>query len=241
MQTGHQLCCLFAIILLHCHPAQPHVLWDLNKVNLCDDLRHRLITCGIPNPTDDDVFNYGLHLIELITIKSGGKCLSDIQDMYTPQQQWAAAIDNPILCEQLAYDAFEMAERVVPVIVISILSRQKHSIKSWTLSTITGGRSFSFSAQEVVERRGSATLSLLWFVPRARSPFVSLLPLSPPFSSMVVARPIHALKFPSPSMTPPRVISQRRIIWTVSSKRLKSSYRTKHLCSTVMAQKLSTR
>ena len=112
MQTGHQLRCLFAIILLHCHPAQPHVLWDLNKVNLCDDLRHRLITRGIPDPTDDDVFDYGLHLIELLTIKSGGKRLSDIQDMYTPQQQWATVVDNPILREQLAYDPVEMAERV---------------------------------------------------------------------------------------------------------------------------------
>jgi len=112
MQTEHQLHCLFAIILLHCHPVQPHVLLDLNKVNLCDDLRHRLITRGNPNPTDDDVFNYGLHLIKLITIKSGGKCLSDIQDMYTPQQQWATVIDNPILKEQLSYDPVEMAERV---------------------------------------------------------------------------------------------------------------------------------
>ena len=112
MQTGHQLHCLFAIILLHCHPAQPHVLWDLNKVNLCDDLCHRLIACSIPNPTDDNVFDYGLHLIKVITIKSGRKHLSDIQDMYTPQQQWAAVVNNPILREQLAYDPVKMADRV---------------------------------------------------------------------------------------------------------------------------------
>ena len=97
MQTGHQLRCLFAIILLHCHPAQPHVLWDLNKVKLCDDLCHRLIARSQLDPTDDDVFDYGLHLIKLITLKSGGKRLSDIQDMYTPQQQWGANIDNPIV------------------------------------------------------------------------------------------------------------------------------------------------
>jgi len=48
MQTGHQLCCLFAIILLHCHPAQPHVFWDMNKAKLCDDLHHRLIAHGTP-------------------------------------------------------------------------------------------------------------------------------------------------------------------------------------------------
>ena len=86
-RTGHQLHCLFAIILLHCHPTQPHVLWDLNKVNLCDDLHHKLITHSHLNPTDEDVLNYGLYLIQDITIRSDGKCLSDIQDMYTPQQQ----------------------------------------------------------------------------------------------------------------------------------------------------------
>ena len=32
--------------------------------------------------------------------------------MYTPQQQWATVINNPILCEQLTYDPVEMAERV---------------------------------------------------------------------------------------------------------------------------------
>src|ERR1700683_2067174 len=32
--------------------------------------------------------------------------------MYTPQQQWGAAIDNPILREQLTYDPVEMAEKV---------------------------------------------------------------------------------------------------------------------------------
>jgi len=97
MQTGHQLRCLFAIILLHCHPAQPHILWDLNKAKLCDDLRHRLIARGHLNPTDDNIFDYGLYLLEHITIKADGKRLSDIQDMYTPQQQWGPEVDNPIL------------------------------------------------------------------------------------------------------------------------------------------------
>jgi hypothetical protein len=86
MHTGHQLRRLFAILLLHCHPTQPHVLWDLNKDKICDDLRHRLIAQGRLNPTDEDVYDYGLHLIQVI-LTTSGKCLSDFQTMPLPQQQ----------------------------------------------------------------------------------------------------------------------------------------------------------
>ena len=36
MQTGGQLCLLFATILLHCLPAEPAVLWNNHKVKICD-------------------------------------------------------------------------------------------------------------------------------------------------------------------------------------------------------------
>ena len=69
------------------------------RLDICrhDDLRHRLIARGHLNPTDDNIFDYGLYLLEHITIKADGKRLSDIQDMYTPQQQWGPEVDNPIL------------------------------------------------------------------------------------------------------------------------------------------------
>ena len=87
MQTGHQLRCLFAIILLHCHPIHPHTLWDFNKEKLCDNLLPRLIALGHLNPTDEDVFDYGLHLIQVILIKAE-KSLSDYPNMPLPQQEW---------------------------------------------------------------------------------------------------------------------------------------------------------
>jgi hypothetical protein len=111
MQTGHQLCCLFAMILLHCHPAEPHTLWHLNKVKLCDDLHHRLTTQGHLNPTEEDVFDYGLHLIQNILMKSG-KLLDNYPDMPLPQQNWDILVANHLLQEQLAYEPQDMTHFV---------------------------------------------------------------------------------------------------------------------------------
>jgi len=111
MQTGHQLRRLFAIILLHCRPAQPHILWDLNKVKICDDLRHMLIAEGHLDPTEEDVFDYGLHLLQDILIDSG-KHLDKYPNMPLPQQQWNILVANPILQEQLAYKPGLMARMV---------------------------------------------------------------------------------------------------------------------------------
>jgi hypothetical protein len=56
MQTGTQLRTLFAVILLHCNPTEPAVLWDRHKTHICDDLRARLIAHHeIPDPTEDQV------------------------------------------------------------------------------------------------------------------------------------------------------------------------------------------
>ena len=111
MQTGHQLHCLFAILLLSCHPVQPHTLWDLNKEKLCDDLHHRLIAIGHLDPTEEDVFDYGLHLLQVILIKAE-KSLSDYPNMPLPQNEWDHLNPNPLLNEQLAYDPEEMSNNV---------------------------------------------------------------------------------------------------------------------------------
>jgi hypothetical protein len=38
IQTGYQLRNLFALILEHCSPAQPDILWQRHKASMCDDL-----------------------------------------------------------------------------------------------------------------------------------------------------------------------------------------------------------
>ena len=42
MQTGHQLCQLFVMILKECSPVKPEDLWDKFKTSICDDLQHKL-------------------------------------------------------------------------------------------------------------------------------------------------------------------------------------------------------
>ncbi|KIK12310.1 hypothetical protein PISMIDRAFT_51255, partial [Pisolithus microcarpus 441] len=60
--TGFQLHHLFVTILVHCHPVDPHVLWEESRANLCDDLHHCLIHhLHIENPTEEQIFDYGLH------------------------------------------------------------------------------------------------------------------------------------------------------------------------------------
>jgi hypothetical protein len=82
-------------------------LWEHYKVKMCDDLCHRLIAQGCLQLMEEDVFNYGLHLLENILIKSG-KCLSNFDPMTTPQQQWEVLEGNFFLREQLDYDPEEM-------------------------------------------------------------------------------------------------------------------------------------
>jgi len=71
MQTGTRLHHLFATILLFCTPSQPHQLWQQYRTYICDDLRYRLCTLGINNACDEDVYDYGLYMIDHILHESG--------------------------------------------------------------------------------------------------------------------------------------------------------------------------
>jgi len=111
MNTGHHLHCLFAILLLSCDPTQPHILWNNHRDKICDGLHHRLIVHSYLNPSNDDVFNYGLHLFQNI-LKKAGKLLQNYPDMPTPQQQWDQLDGNYLLQEQFDYNLEEMDQRV---------------------------------------------------------------------------------------------------------------------------------
>ena len=81
MRTGSQLQHLFAIILMHCGPEDPFALWHAFKVHLCDDLSYSLSHgLQISDPTEDQVYDYDLHLIDM-TLYNNGKCLWDIESM----------------------------------------------------------------------------------------------------------------------------------------------------------------
>ena len=77
------------------------------------------------NPTNEDVFDYGHHLIQVILIKAE-KSLSDYPNMPLPQQEWDQLTPNPLLNEQLAYDQEEMA-RNVDNVYPNFNSEQKHA------------------------------------------------------------------------------------------------------------------
>ncbi|KIK60273.1 hypothetical protein GYMLUDRAFT_127991, partial [Collybiopsis luxurians FD-317 M1] len=61
MQSGCQLCHLFATLLMFCRPSKPEDLWSTFCDCICDDLHHSLIKLGHQNPSQDAVVEYSLY------------------------------------------------------------------------------------------------------------------------------------------------------------------------------------
>ena len=81
MQSESQLRRLFTTILAFCFPSEPSVLWNLFKDMICDDLKYRLqTTYHIQNSEDDQVYDFGLYLIDKI-LNQAGKSLDQFRDM----------------------------------------------------------------------------------------------------------------------------------------------------------------
>jgi hypothetical protein len=102
MQTGTRLRHLFATLLLFCNPSDPSKLWAGFRVNICDDLNHRLHRMGFDDPTDNDVYDYGLFLLNTI-LQESGRSLPDFE-MPLPDRNWTMVGDNPLIAEQLNYN-----------------------------------------------------------------------------------------------------------------------------------------
>jgi hypothetical protein len=113
IHTGSQLRNLLATIMLHCNPTSPENLWNQFKDKICDDLARAItrINPHISEPTSEDIYDYGLYLLEKILFKSG-KSLADFPSMPHATKSWGLIADNPLLQEQLDYDTVEMAEFV---------------------------------------------------------------------------------------------------------------------------------
>ncbi|KIK22849.1 hypothetical protein PISMIDRAFT_101652, partial [Pisolithus microcarpus 441] len=59
---GFQLRRLFVIILVHGAPVDPNLLWEASRDHLCDDLNcHLMRVLNIPEPTQEQIYDYGLH------------------------------------------------------------------------------------------------------------------------------------------------------------------------------------
>ena len=109
MRTGSQLRNLFTIILLHCAPVRPGHLWEQTRMHLCDDLQYQLIhRLHMPEPTEEQVYDYGLYLIQL-NLRKNGKHLDDFADMPRPHMDWDIRVGNQLIAEQLNYDLVMVA------------------------------------------------------------------------------------------------------------------------------------
>jgi hypothetical protein len=113
MASGHQLGNLFVTILRDCSPSNPLALWLEFRIHICDDLRHALHSKNIvQNPTEEQVFDYGLYLIDNI-LGGNNKSLKDYPTMPLPQNNWAAAVGNRLIADQRSYDMDEQTQLAV--------------------------------------------------------------------------------------------------------------------------------
>ena len=87
MQTGSRLRRLFTTILLFCSPSRPHELWQRYRTYICDDIPYRLRILGFNNASEDDIYDYGLHVIDNILCESD-RSLSNWPSMPLFHQQW---------------------------------------------------------------------------------------------------------------------------------------------------------
>lgn len=101
MQTGTQLRHLFAIILLFSTPRDSLQLWNEFREHICDDLPRRLLRMGREDATEEEIYDYGLFLLNNI-LKESGHALSDFS-LPLPLQDWNLQSDNPLIAEQLNY------------------------------------------------------------------------------------------------------------------------------------------
>ena len=71
IKTGTQLQHLFSTILLFSEVSQPELLWLDFRHHICDDLERQLIAIGITNPPEEDIYDFGLFLLDKVLRESG--------------------------------------------------------------------------------------------------------------------------------------------------------------------------
>ena len=82
------------------------------RANICDDLRHALQAKNIIlSPTEEQVFDYGLYLIDVL-LGNKNRSLQDWPAMPLPQHNWQAVVENRLIAEQLSYDNDEQCKKV---------------------------------------------------------------------------------------------------------------------------------
>lgn len=103
MHTGRQLRTLFVMLLLFCNLSRPEDLWHEFREGICDDLHSKLAALGRSDPTIEEIYDYGLYLIEQ-QLQESGHSLTDFPAMPLPQLDWETQTLNRLIAEQLNYD-----------------------------------------------------------------------------------------------------------------------------------------
>jgi PIF1-like helicase len=101
---GQSLRHLFTLILIHCTPSDPGLLWNQFRDHLCDDLARRLQRMRRsegPIPIEH-IYDFGLFLIDK-DLAQHGSSLTSFPSMPVAEQNWEGEQENLYIVEQLAY------------------------------------------------------------------------------------------------------------------------------------------
>ena len=145
IQTGFQLRSLFIRLLTGNTPTMPELLWMRFREHLCDDLGHRLqIDRNIQEPTNEDIYDFVLFLMEGIFHTEYNKSLREFPAMPFPTLDWNVGPPrNPFITEQRSWnrDTLEgTVQRYIP-----LLNQEQLANYTVILQSVHEGHSHSFS------------------------------------------------------------------------------------------------
>lgn len=138
LRTGQSLRHLFATILLFSNPISPARLWEKFKESICDDLPYRLRTMGFLSIAREEVYDYGLYLLNEILQESN----RTLENCNMPRYiyDWGEMSTNKLISQQLAYNREE--EQSMANDQINSLNNDQHDAFNniWdSISTEKGG------------------------------------------------------------------------------------------------------
>jgi hypothetical protein len=110
---------------------------------------------GFDNPVETDVYDYGLFLLNKI-LQDTGHFLANF-GMPLPQRDWTAAVENPLVVEQLDYNPAEERAQADESFERMTRNRDSPSTESLTLLNRTWARFSSSAAQAALEKPSSIT------------------------------------------------------------------------------------
>src|SRR5277367_4315794 len=168
MASGHQLRNLFVTILHDCSPSDPLALWLQFRANICDDIHHTLQSRAIiNNPSEVQVFDYGLYLIDRI-LRAGNKELKDWPAMPLPQIDWNLAVGNRLVADQRSYDLDEQAQLATQRIPTLNIGQRAAFDAIVTAVEEKSGKTFFLHGPEELGKPMSTTPSATFSEVRAR-------------------------------------------------------------------------